>query len=169
MRLSVRLVCSPLTASKPSPMAISGTRKARNETNDGNGYWSRVVVNSRRNKNGSSAVLSLSCWIAPYTAASAVSTTSHSRTRMRALVRWSDSSLRKTTPRPRQGEPSRRMTDPMAFEITGIDHLEARLLDRKPRQASAGGDHSSRSLGPHVVVGQQAKPISAGHLHRLHA
>jgi hypothetical protein len=31
-----------LIASKPSPIAISGTRKARNETNDGSG--SRAVV-----------------------------------------------------------------------------------------------------------------------------
>ena len=37
MRDSVRRLCSPLTASKPSPIAISGTRKLRNDTNDGSG------------------------------------------------------------------------------------------------------------------------------------
>ena len=63
MRDSVRRLCSPLIASKPSPIAISGTRKLRNDTNDGSG--SREVVNSRRNRNGSSAVTSLICWIAP--------------------------------------------------------------------------------------------------------
>ena len=45
-----------------SPIAISGTRKLRNDTNDGSG--SREVVNSRRNRNGSSAVTSLICWMA---------------------------------------------------------------------------------------------------------
>ena len=33
------------------------------DTKDGNG--SREVVNRRRNRNGSSAVVSLICWIAP--------------------------------------------------------------------------------------------------------
>ena len=41
MRDSVRRLCSPLTASKPSPIAISGTRKERNETNDGSGSRAR--------------------------------------------------------------------------------------------------------------------------------
>ena len=63
MRDSVRRLYSLLTASKPSPIAISGTRNEMNETNEGNG--SREVVNRRRNRNGSSAVVSLICWMAP--------------------------------------------------------------------------------------------------------
>src|ERR1700755_2144140 len=55
MRESVRRVCSPLTASNPSPMAISGTKNDSSATS-GSGP---PRVKSRRNRNGSSAVISL--------------------------------------------------------------------------------------------------------------
>src|SRR3954471_13494785 len=87
---------------------------------------------------------------------------------MRALVRWSDSSLRKTTPRPRQGVPSRRIGDPLVFEIAGVDHFEARLLHRQPRQAPAGPDDRGRRLGTHVALRQQTVAVRPGRLDRTH-
>src|SRR5579863_726912 len=169
MRDSVRRLCSPLTESKPSPIAISGTRNDRNETNDGSG--SRDVVNSRRNRNGSSAVVSLICWIAPYSAASATSTTSHSKTRMRTLVRWSDSSLSMTTPSPENAEPSRCMAGSFlqrflgpGLEIAGIDRLEARLLDTEEFQAALHRDHLCGGFRAHVAIGGKSKLADAGFL-----
>ena len=53
----MRRLCSPLTASKPSPIASTGTRKVSSETSGGNG--ARALVNSVRNRNGSSLVLAL--------------------------------------------------------------------------------------------------------------
>src|ERR1700674_6070083 len=94
-------------------------------------------------------------------AASPVSTTSHSSTRMRTLVRWSDSSLRNTTPMPCQGEPSRRMLGSVLLEIPRVDHFEARLLDREPEQMPAGGDHGGGRPRGHGAGGGQAHPARA--------
>src|ERR1700680_2241606 len=101
-------------------------------------------------------------------AASPVSTTSHSSTRMRTLVRWSDSSLRNTTPMPRHGEPSRRMLGSVLLEIPRVDHFEARLLDREPEQLPAGGDHGGCRLRAHVAVGEQPYPVGPSLLDRRH-
>src|SRR5262245_35655158 len=88
---------------------------------------------------------------------------------MRALVRWSDSSLTITTPRPCQGEPSRRMTLPRILEVAGVDGLEARLLDRQPLQAAAGVHHRRCRFWTHVAVGHQPPLLGAEHLHVGHA
>jgi len=63
MRDSVRRLCSLLTASKPSPIAINGTRKPSMATKDGKG--SRASVNRRSSRNGSSAVFWRRLSIAP--------------------------------------------------------------------------------------------------------
>src|SRR5579883_952844 len=168
MRDSVRRLCSLLTVSKPSPIAISGTRNDRNETKDGSG--SREVVNNRRNRNGSSAVVSLICWMAPWSAASATSTTSHSSTRMRTLVRWSESSLSTTTPRPEKAEPSRcmarsflhRLFRLLRLEIACIDRLEARLLHAEEFEPALQSDDFGSGFRPHVAIGMQAELADAG-------
>src|SRR5437763_12289700 len=99
------------------------------------------------------------CWIAPNTAAMAVSTISHSSTRMRPEERWSESSFRKTTPTPRQGDPSRRIAHSMGLEITGVDRFEARLLDGKVPQLSPRDDHRGRRFGAHVALGEEAEAV----------
>src|SRR5580693_1297234 len=98
--------------------------------------------------------------------------TSHSSTSMRQLVRWSDSSFKVTTPRPCQGEPSRcmaRLLIRQALEITGVDHLQARRLDREPQQPAAGGDYGGGGFGPHVALGQETKGLRTGRLNAPHA
>src|SRR5918998_1489221 len=87
----------------------------------------------------------------------AVSTTSHSKTRMRALVRWSDNSFSRTVPSPWKGEPSRRIAYPLTMpgilvEVAGVDHFETGLLEREPGQSSAHGDHFARGVRPHVAI-----------------
>src|SRR5262245_60688898 len=159
-RDSVRRLCSPLTASNPRQIAISGTRKLRNATNDGSG--SRDVVNSRRNRNGSSAVVSLIVSVASQTVTMAISTTSTTMTTTSTLVKWSASSLSITTPTPRRAEPSRRMLHSMLLlrsrivEIAGVDGFEARFLDREPQQLAAGGDGSGGRFRAHIAIGDQA-------------
>src|SRR3984885_1759110 len=109
--------------------------------------------------------------MAPQSAASATSTTSHSSTRMRTLVRWSDSSLSMTTPRPEKAEPSRRMARTflhrlfgLVFEIAGVDRFEARLLDAEIFEAALHRDHLGRGLRAHVAIGVQPKFSNPGFL-----
>src|SRR5262245_33501318 len=114
---------------------------------------------------GSSAVTSLICSVAKESVTTAASATSNSSTIMRALVRWSIVSFRKTTPSPCQGEPSRCIASfselpGLLLEIARVDALEARLLDREPRQAPARRYHRSRRLRPYVAIGHE--PEAAG-------
>src|SRR5262245_33447259 len=92
---------------------------------------------------------------------------------MRALVRWSDSSLTKTTLSPRQGEPSRRIAQPslcrLALEVAVVDRIQARLLDRDAQQPTAAVDHRRSALGAYVGFGEQPHPSRRGLLHRTNA
>src|SRR5580704_980783 len=88
---------------------------------------------------------------------------------MRTLVRWSDSSLSMTTPRPEKAEPSRCMARALlcrrcglGLEITRIDRFEARLLHAEEFQAALLGDDFRRRFRPHVAVGMQAQFADAG-------
>src|SRR5580700_9154487 len=87
---------------------------------------------------------------------------------MRTLVRWSDSSLSMTTPRPWKAEPSRRMKRSLlhlaglGLEITGIDRFEAGLLHAEEFQAALHGDDFVRRFRPHVAVGVQPQFADAG-------
>src|SRR3546814_931438 len=131
MRLMVRRLYSPLMASNPRPMAINGIRNPRIEANDGKGAW--ALVNRRKNTNGSDDVVWRMPCRAPYSAATAVSTTSHSSTRMRALDKWSASSLSVTAANPLQGEPSRCMNacllDCRTLEMMVVDGIQAGFPD----------------------------------------
>src|SRR5262245_22497610 len=90
-------------------------------------------------------------------------------TSMRALVRWSLSSLRNTTPSPCQGEPSRRMTLSVVLEVAGVDRLQAGLLHRQPGEPAAGGHHRGRRLRAHVAFGEQPQPAAAHLFDGAHA
>src|ERR1700730_1395878 len=87
---------------------------------------------------------------------------------MRTLVRWSDSSLSMTTPRPWKAEPSRCMKRSflhlagLGLEVAGIDRLKARLLHTEEFQAALHGDDFIRRFRPHVAVGMQAQFADAG-------
>src|SRR5580700_11068979 len=87
---------------------------------------------------------------------------------MRTLVRWSDSSLSMTTPRPWKAEPSRCMKRSLlhlaglGLEVAGIDRLEARLLHAEEFQAALHGDDFIRRFRPHVAVGMQPQFADAG-------
>src|SRR5580693_9373230 len=87
---------------------------------------------------------------------------------MRTLVRWSDSSLSMTTPRPEKAEPSRRMARSLphplvglVLEIAGVDRFEARLLDAEIFEPALHGDHLDRRFRPHVAVGVQPQLADA--------
>src|SRR3984893_11869695 len=82
----------------------------------------------------------------------------HSITRMRTLVRRSLVSLRATTPRPFNAEPSRCMNRAllrMVVEISRVDGLQARLCDGEALEASAGRHHRRRRFWPNVMIGKQ--------------
>src|SRR5271156_5634682 len=88
---------------------------------------------------------------------------------MRTLVRWSDSSLSTTTPRPEKAEPSRCMTRSLlqglvgpGREIAGVDRLKTWLLHAEIFEAALHGDHLGRSLRPHIAIGVQAELADAG-------
>ncbi len=85
MRDSVRRLYSPLTESKARPIAITGTSSDSQKMNDGSG--SREVVKNFKNRNGSSATVSLICWEATQTVPTAISITIASRMMKRMLVR----------------------------------------------------------------------------------
>src|SRR6516165_2890316 len=87
------------------------------------------------------------------------------------LLRWSDVSLRNTTPRPCNAEPSRCMLHSVGhiLEIAGVDGLQARLFDREPQQPSAGGNDRCRCLRANVSFGEQANAVRPDLLDRLHA
>src|ERR1700719_231667 len=94
---------------------------------------------------------------------------------MRTLVRWSDSSLSMTTPRPWKAEPSRCMKRSLlhlaglGLEVARIDRLETRLLHTEEFQAALHGDDFIRRLRPHVAVGMQPQFADAGLLDAAHA
>src|SRR5262245_56870650 len=166
MRESVRRLCSPFTASKPRPIAISGTRKDSKATS-GSGL---LRVNSRRNRNGSSAVLSLLGVMPRLTTTMAVAVTKTTSTTTRMLVKWSAISFSVTTPKPCKAEPSRCMTlSLVGLEIAGVNRLEARLLDRQAQQAATGGDHGGGRFRPHIAVGKQQQAVCGRRLDLLHA
>src|SRR5580704_16794113 len=89
---------------------------------------------------------------------------------MRTLVKWSDSSLSMTTPRPWKAEPSRCMKRSLphlarlGLEVAGVDRLEARLLHAEEFQAALHGDHFGRRFRPHVAVGMKPQLAGAGFL-----
>src|SRR5690606_14924547 len=159
-RLMVRREYSPLMASNPRPIAIRGIRNPSSEANEGMG--ARAVVNTRRNTNGSSAVVLRICCRAPYSAAAAVSTISHSSTRMRALLRWSANSFSVTAPSPFQGEPLRFCMVVLlgagfgVVEVAVVDGVQAGQVDRQAMQVAARLHDRARGIGAHVVFGQQA-------------
>src|SRR5258707_15866034 len=95
---------------------------------------------------------------------------------MRTLVRWSETSLMNTTPRPCSAEPSRRMLHSLhavvrcrVFEIAGVDRIQARFLDREAKQPPAGRDRRCRGLRAHVAIGGEAVAVWTGLLHPAHA
>src|SRR5215469_13388842 len=89
---------------------------------------------------------------------------------MRALSKWSASSLSSTVPRPCQGEPSRRIANlplrcGLLLEEPGVDRIKARIVDRKTRQCPIRGDDRPRRLSAHVVIGGEAVGLLCGLLH----
>src|ERR1700688_2606957 len=95
---------------------------------------------------------------------------------MRTLVRWSDSSLSMTTPRPEKAEPSRRMAGPFQhgrfgprLEIARIDCLEAWLLDAEEFEAALHRYHLGRRLRTHVAIGVKPELADAGFLNAADA
>src|SRR5690606_14607639 len=175
MRLMVRREYSPLTASKPRPMATSGIRKPSSAAKDGRGGC--ALVNRRRKTKGSEPEPPEALRTAPYKDAAAVSTTSHSSTRMRELDRWSDSSLMATAPMPCQGEPVRLVSRGMAYLLVGrlvlevavVDGVQAGRLGRQAKQLAAGRDDRARDRRAHVAVGAQAVGVPARGLDASHA
>src|SRR4029078_10519338 len=93
---------------------------------------------------------------------------------MRTLPKWSDNSFSTTTPRPCQGEPSRRMGHLFALralplEVARVDRLEAGAGEREVMQKPARGDPHRGSFAAHVAVAGHA-PASRGRLrHGAHA
>src|ERR1700753_3965573 len=88
---------------------------------------------------------------------------------MRTLVRWSDSSLSMTTPRPEKAEPSRCITRSflhcvfgLGVEIAIVNRLEARCLHAEEFEPSLHRNAFRRRFRPHVAVGMQAKLTDAG-------
>src|SRR5579875_1993798 len=92
-----------------------------------------------------------------------VSSTSHSSTRMRALPRWSASSLTKTMPAPVKGEPLRRAM--VALEVVAIDGVEAGFDADQTTQRHPGRNHGAGDRRAHVAVGQHAhRAVASRHL-----
>src|ERR1700692_5083001 len=87
---------------------------------------------------------------------------------MRTLVRWADSSLSMTTPRPWKAEPSRCMKRSLlhlaglGLEVAGVDRLEARLLHAEEFQPALHGNDFICRFRPHVAVGMQPQFADAG-------
>src|SRR5581483_105147 len=88
---------------------------------------------------------------------------------MRTLVRWSDSSLSMTTPRPEKAEPSRRMPGSfchrllrLCLEVAIVDRLEARILNAQEFETALHGDDFGGGFRPHVTIGMQAQFADSG-------
>src|SRR5206468_6171557 len=104
------------------------------------------------------------------TASSPSSTTIHSSTRMRMLTKWSLSSLRKTTPTPWRAEPSRCMTSSgRVLEVTVVDQIETRGLDREAQKAATGSDYGRSRIRANITLGVDSHVVGAGLLDRTHA
>src|SRR5262245_46297773 len=104
------------------------------------------------------------------TATSPSSTMIHSSTRMRMLTKWSLSSLRKTTPTPWRAEPSRCMTcSCRVLEVTVVDQIKTRGLDREAQKAATRGNHSRSRIRANITLGVDAHVVGAGCLDRTHA
>src|SRR5436305_9462793 len=144
MRLSVRRLNSPFTASKASAIATSGIKKPSKAINEGRGSCAKV--NNRRNRNGLSPIVARIARIAAYAAAIAVRNTSASRMRIRALDRWSAVSLATTAPSPVHGDPvlppGRGLLRSIArlLEIAGVDLVEAGRGKVEADQLDLGGE-----------------------------
>src|SRR5947209_19945149 len=77
---------------------------------------------------------------------------------MRALSKWSASSLSTTVPRPCQGEPSRRIAHLLGvgrvlLEEARVDRIEAWIVDGKPRERAVRRHHGAGRFGAHIVIG----------------
>src|SRR5579883_630635 len=96
-----------------------------------------------------------------------VSSTSHSRISIRALPRWSASSLRKTVPHPVQGEPLRRAMG--TLEIAAVDRVEARLDPLQPLERCSGAHDQGGEVRAHVPARDHVVPTCAIHAHASHA
>src|SRR5260370_11642895 len=86
---------------------------------------------------------------------------------MRALAKWSASSLSSTVPRPCQGEPSRCIANlpfrrGLLLEEARVDRVKARIVDREARQRTIRRDDRPRRLGAHVVIGGEAVGMLCG-------
>src|SRR5258707_13482115 len=80
---------------------------------------------------------------------------------MRALSKWSASSLSSTVPRPCQGEPSRRIANlpfhcSLPLEEARVDRIKARIVDGEARQRTISRNDRPCRLGAHVVIGGEA-------------
>src|SRR5258708_30245200 len=86
---------------------------------------------------------------------------------MRALSKWSASSLSSTVPRPCQGEPSRRIANlpfhcGLPLEEARVDRIKARIVDRQARQRAIRRNDRPCRLGAHVVIGGEAVALLFG-------
>src|SRR5580704_16279503 len=122
--------------------------------------------------NGSSGLPSLMSRMPPYSATAATIAIKHSITSIRAPVKWSASSFRKTTPTPLRAEPSRRMKLPSLsrpLEIAGIDRFETGGFHRQKLEPAAGSDDLRRRLGPNIAIRQQPDASAAEFLNTADA
>src|SRR5580698_4559595 len=95
---------------------------------------------------------------------------------MRTLVRWSDSSLSITTPRPEKAEPSRCITRSvigrllgLGLEITVVDRLEAGILDTEVLEPALHGDNFHSRFRSHITISVKAQFADAGLLYSADA
>src|SRR5258708_12122493 len=105
--------------------------------------------------------------MAVVTAPSPVRNISPSSSSMRALPRWSASSLATTTPMPVQGDPLRRMGHPL--EILGVDLVQAGLGDADLEQPSLAPDDAIGNVAAHVLRRLQMEGSGRGLAHADHA
>src|SRR5450631_155041 len=89
---------------------------------------------------------------------------------MRALSKWSASSLSTTVPRPCQSEPSRRIAHLLGvcrvlLEEACVDGIETWIVDGEPRQRAIRRHYGACRLGAHIVVGGHLVMDVAGLAH----
>src|SRR5690606_38270748 len=97
----------------------------------------------------------------------AVSRTSSMMRCMRALVMWSAASLSATVPRPRKGEPSRRIGN--LPEVTVVGFVEAGAAQVEILQPTAGLDHQFCEIGPYIACRLDLPEAVGGGCNRRHA
>src|SRR5262249_4473319 len=87
---------------------------------------------------------------------------------MRALAKWSDNSLSITTPRPCQGDPSRRIARLLftsVLEVTGVDRFKARLFERQLFETTAGCNHRGRGFWAQIAITDDAEAVRSWRFH----